>query len=77
MPCAYLRTVTSTVAVDTSWNSRYGYVNCFHENLGCKPKSDFNLIEPIRKTYFSPAENIDVLDRYNYATIRFFWSIGL
>ena len=37
----------------------------------------FNLIEPIRKIYFSQAENIDVFGRYNYVTIRFFWRVGL
>ena len=39
------------------------------------PKYDLNLLQPIRKTYFSPAENIDVLDKYfqiNYVTIQFF-----
>ena len=32
-PCGYVRTVTSTVAVDRSWNNRYDYDNSFHENL--------------------------------------------
>ena len=40
-PCGYFRTVTSTVAVDTSRNSRYHYGNCFHENIDYMPKFEF------------------------------------
>ena len=83
MLCDYLRRVTSTVAVDSSWNSRYSQksykysgsryelkqsiqLRCFHENLGCMPKSDFlNLLELIRRTYFPPAKNSDVAVIYN------------
>ena len=40
-PCGYLRRVTSTMAVDTSWNNRYDYDNCFHENLDYMSISEF------------------------------------
>ena len=39
-----------------------------------------NWFEPIKKTDFSPAENIDVVGKYlkiNSVTIQFFWSIRL
>ena len=77
MACGYLRRVTSTVAVDTSWNNQYSYINCFHESV------DFwvlNWLESIKKTDFSPAKNIDVMGKYfiiNYVDIQFLWSIRL
>ena len=72
-PCGYLRTVSSTVAVDTSWNSQNGCVNCFQENWGCMPKIwHWNFLERIRKTYFSPAKNIDVVGLYIYVIFNSF-----
>ena len=50
------------VAVDTSWNIQYNYNNFLHENLDYMPRMRvLNCLEPIKKTYFSPAENIDFL----------------
>ena len=64
-PCGYLRTVSSTVGVDASWKSwLFSQKFRLHAKIWL-----LNLLEPIRKTYFFPAENTVVMCRYNNVTM--------